>query len=241
MSYAYANPYTVAASTESERAAFIRRTYSHLAGSIAACALLVMLFFQTGLAEKMFSTFFVQGGMSWLLVIGAFMLVGFVADRWAQSNTSQGMQYLGLGLYIVAQAVILLPLLYLAQIYTGSSELIAQAGVITGLLVAGLTAVVFVTRKDFSFLRSTIMVGGFVAIGTIIAMSLFGGFGGGFGTLFMGAMILLASGSILYTTSNIMNHYNPQQHVAASLALFGAVGMMFWYVLQLLMVLRGNN
>ena len=72
-------------------------------------------------------------------------------------------------------------------------------------------------------------------------MSLFGGFGSGFGSIFMGAMVLLASGSILFTTSNIMNHYNPQQHVAASLALFGAVGMMFWYVLQLLMVLRGND
>lgn len=241
MSYAYANPYTVAASSETERAAFIRRTYTHLAASIGACALLVVLFFQIGVAERMFSAIFVEGSVSWLIPLGAFMLVGFIADRWATSDTSEAMQYVGLGLYITAQALILLPLLYLAQVMVGDSTLIAQAGVITGLMVAGLTAVVFVTRKDFSFLRGAIMIGGFVAIGTIIAMTVFGGFGEGFSVLFTGGMLLLASASILYTTSNIMHHYNPQQHVAASLALFAAVGLMFWYVLRLLMILRGGD
>jgi FtsH-binding integral membrane protein len=51
-------------------------------------------------------------------------------------------------------------------------------------------------------------------------------------------MILLASGYILYDTSNVLHHYRTDQYVAASLALFAAVALLFWYVLRLLMELN---
>ena len=53
-------------------------------------------------------------GYSWLIVIGLFMGVSYLANMWAHSDTSPGVQYLGLALYTVAEAIILLPLLYLA-------------------------------------------------------------------------------------------------------------------------------
>ena len=55
------------------------------------------------------------------------------------------------------------------------------------------------------------------------------------------AMIVLACGYILYDTSNILLHYRVGQHVAASLALFASVALLFWYVLQLVMSLRSRN
>ncbi len=111
----YSNPYIVAAQSEDVRTAFIRKTYVHLALAIAAFAALVGILLQIPgvpeLAMKM------VGGWSWLVVLGAFMAVSWIADKWANSATSQGMQYAGLGLYVVAEAIIFLPLLVIANYY----------------------------------------------------------------------------------------------------------------------------
>jgi FtsH-binding integral membrane protein len=61
------------------------------------------------------------------------------------------------------------------------------------------------------------------------------------GLLFVAAMILMASGYILYHTSNVMHEYNEEQYVAASLALFASVALLFWYALQLVMSLRNRE
>ncbi|MFV1994509.1 MAG: Bax inhibitor-1 family protein [Verrucomicrobiales bacterium] len=224
----YANPYTVAAAQPSERALFIRRTYLHLAAAIAAFVGLEFYLFNApwaqSLAAAMLST-------SWLLVLGAFIVVSIVADRWARSDASIGKQYLGLGLFVVAEALIFLPILLLA-VHSGHGDAIPQAAAVTGCLFAALTFTAFFTRKDFSFLRSFIMIGGFSALGIIVVGSL-----AGFtlGTWFSGAMILVAAGSILYTTSQIIHQYRPDQHVAAALSLFSSVALLFWYVLRLFM------
>ena len=228
------NPFvTVAEAPEADRALFIRRTYLHLAGAIIAFVGLeyLLLHSQVGLdlARLMLS-----GRYSWLIVLGAFMAVSWVADKWARSDSGPGMQYLGLGLYTVAQAVIFLPLMFMAAYYS-SPDVIPMAGIITGLLFAGLTATAFLTRKDFSFLRSILTIGSFVALG-VIACSILFGFN--LGLFFSSVMVLFAGGSILYTTSNIIHHYRPNQHVAASLALFSGVMLLLWYVLQILMRAR---
>ena len=51
-------------------------------------------------------------------------------------------------------------------------------------------------------------------------------------------MVLLAAGYILYQTSQIFAHYHTEQYVAASLALFSSVALMFWYVIRIFMRLR---
>ncbi|HRE84083.1 MAG TPA: Bax inhibitor-1 family protein [Opitutaceae bacterium] len=228
------NPFvTVAESSDSDRALFIRRTYLHLAGAIIAFIGLeyVLLNSQLGLdiARLMLS-----GQYSWLIVLGSFMAVSWLADKWARSNSGPAVQYLGLGLYTVAQAIIFLPLMFMAAHYS-SPDVIPMAGIITGLLFAGLTATAFLTRKDFSFLRSILTIGGFVALG-VVACSILFGFN--LGLFFSSVMVLFAGGSILYTTSNIIHHYRPNQHVAASLALFSGVMLLLWYVLQILMRMR---
>ena len=241
METGYANPYTVAAQSEEVRAQFIRKTYAHVAGAILVFAAIEAALLQIPAAREFALS--MVGGFSWLIVLGAFMAVSWIAEKWAHSSTSKGTQYAGLGLFVVAEAIIFLPLLVIADYYATQvggayAGIIGKAAVLTLLMVAGLTAIVFTTKKDFSFMAGFLKIGFLVALGLIVA-SLIGGFN--LGWVFSAAMILLASGSILYTTSNILHHYRTDQYVAASLSLFAGVALLFWYVLQLLMSLAGDD
>jgi FtsH-binding integral membrane protein len=229
----------VAARAETtERATFIKKTYLHLLAAVLAFCALEAVYFETGVVETMFNTM-VGGGNSrgsWLIVIVLFMGVAWLANYWAMSAASVGLQYAGLALYVVAESVIFAPMLFIASSpQFGGHDVIPTAGLITLVMFTGLTVAVFVTGHDFSFLRTALIIGGFAAMGFILCGMLFG-----FqtGNIFTVAMIVLASGYILYDTSNVMLHYRIGQHVAASLALFASVALLFWYVLRLVMSLQ---
>lgn len=212
-----------------ERARFIRKTYLHLAAAILAFVALEGFLFTSGAADTILSVMSLGGSMSWLLVLGAFMGVSWLASSWANSNTSTGMQYAGLALYIVAEAIIFVPLLYIAANFS-SGDVIPKAGIVTLGLFLGITSVVFLTRKDFSFLGPILAIGGFVALGFIVASVLFGF---SLGSLFAFIMVAFAGTAILYETSNVLHRYNTNQHVAASLTLFAAIALLFWYILSI--------
>lgn len=235
----YNNPYvvgTVSESPEAERAAFIRLTYGHLAGAIGLFAVIEGLLIKSGLGITAMELLGASK-YSWLMVLGAFMLVSWVAEKWASNGSSQAMQYAGLALYTVAEAVIFLPLIMMAVVMAGGYELVTQACLITIAMVIGITTIALTTKKDFSFLGGMLKIGGFVALGLIVAsfvlpITL--------GLWFSAAMVLFASASVLYNTSNLIHRYQPGQHVAASLSLFASVALLFWYVLRVLMSLNRN-
>ena len=213
------------------RAQFIKRTYTHLAFAILAFAALEFLLINSVLAPILLQA--MGGGMSWLLVLGAFMFVSYIANKWAFNAQNLKMQYAGLGLYVVAEAIIFVPLLYIANMnYPG---VIPMATIFTLLIFGGLTFTAFTSGTDFSFLGGFLRIGGFTVLGLIVCSLLFG-----FALpilLFSGAMIVFASCAILYSTSNVMRHYHPGQHVAAALSLFASVALLFWYIVQFLMAL----
>jgi FtsH-binding integral membrane protein len=214
-----------------ERADFIQKTYLHLLGAVLLFCGLEVAFIQGGLAKSFFEMLQGTGQFAWLAVLGGFMVVSWVANSWALSATSVGKQYAGLGLYVVAEAILFAPLLYVAEKF-GGEGVIPTAGLITLLTFGGLTAAVLITRHDFSFLRTGLMFGGFAAMAAILCAALMGF---QLGNIFVIALIVLACGYILYYTSNVLHHYQIGQHVAAALALFSAVALLFWYVLQLVM------
>ena len=229
---AYQQQLTVSQSEPSERASFVRRTYVHLAAAIGLFLGLEVYLVNSPIAEKILR--FISGGQfAWMMVLGAFILCGWLARGLATGNSSEAMQYVGFSLYIIAEAVIFVPMLYIARFYS-SPEILPTAGILTLLLFAALTAVVFMTRKDFSFLRSILTIGGFIAIGLIVCGAIFGF---NLGLAFSAGMILLAGGAILYDTSKVLHHYRTDQHVGAALELFASVALLFWYVLRLLMSL----
>jgi FtsH-binding integral membrane protein len=175
------------------------------------------------LAERML-------GMNWLLILGAFMVVGWLASHVAHRVESKPLQYMALAGFVVAEAIIFLPLLYIA-VLTQPAVIESAAGV-TLLGTAGLTAVAFITRKDFSFLRSLLMWGGILALVAIAGGVLFGF---ELGTWFSVAMIGFAGAAVLYDTSNVLHHYPEDRYVGAALELFASIALMFWYVLRLFM------
>ncbi|HMS41231.1 MAG TPA: Bax inhibitor-1 family protein [Pyrinomonadaceae bacterium] len=211
-----------------ERARFIRKTYLHLAGAILAFVGLEAFLFASGAAQTIAATM-LGGRFSWFIVLALFMGVSMLASWWANSQTSKAMQYLGLGLYVVAEAVIFVPMMFIAAYY-GGDDVIAKAGIVTGGLFLGITAVVFLTRKDFSFLGPILAIGGFVALGLIVASLIFGF---SLGSVFAFVMVAFAGTAILYETSNVLHRYNTNQHVAASLTLFAAIALLFWYILSI--------
>ncbi|AGP36398.1 hypothetical protein SCE1572_19035 [Sorangium cellulosum So0157-2] len=207
------------------RERFLVRTYNHLFGAIVLFAGIEVALFKTGAASVIARAMM---GTSWLVVLGAFMLVSWLASRAAHTAMSKPVQYAALVGYVVAQAIIFVPLLYIADMVAPGA--IQSAAMVTMVGFAGLTAIAFVTRKDFSFLGALLRWGGICAL-VLIGASLLFGFQ--LGTFFSVAMVAFAGAAILYDTSNVLHHFPEDRHVGAALELFASVAMLFWYVLRL--------
>ncbi|MDC9721699.1 MAG: Bax inhibitor-1 family protein [Urechidicola sp.] len=211
-----------------ERVAFYKKTYSHVAGGVLFFILVEYLFFQSE-AIVNFALSLTQG-YKWLLMLGGFMFITNYSERMMLKTPDLKTQYIAYGIYIIAEAFIFIPLLFIAIAYTNNFDLLNQAAIVTLSLFSGLTAIVFVTKKDFSFIRSTLTVGFFIALGLIAAGILFGF---NLGLWFSVGMCALAAGSILYQTSNLIHKYSTDQYVPAALGLFASLMLLFWYVLSI--------
>ncbi|MCW5552397.1 MAG: US12 family protein [Verrucomicrobiae bacterium] len=226
----YPQPIPVIQLDEQSRGTFVSRTYTHLFCAITAFTLIEVFLFKSGLAEPMARAML---GVSWLFVLGGFVVVSWLASRVALTSTSMVSQYAALAGFVLAEAIIFVPLLWIANEF--APGVITSAVAVTFMGFTGLSLVAFFTRKDFSFLRGILCWGGIIALVLIVAGALFGF---QLGTFFSVGMIALAGGAILYDTSNILHHYPQDRYVGAALQLFASVALMFWYVLQLLMSRR---
>lgn len=211
----------------STRSEFIARTYTHLLGAILVFLAIEVFFFSTGLAESMARAMM---SVNWLLVLGAFVLVSWLASSAAATAASLSTQYLALGGFVLAQAVIFVPMLYVADAVAPGA--IQSAGLLTAIGFAGLTAIAFTTRKDFSFLGGLLRWIGIVALLAIVGAVVFGL---ELGTWFSVAMVGFAGAAILYDTSNVIHRFPEDRYVAAALQLFSSVALMFWYLLRFFM------
>jgi hypothetical protein len=216
-----------------ERVAFIRRTYLHLLGAVLSFVALTAVFVSTPAISKPILGLLMG---NWWLALIAFMVVSWVARSWAHTAVSPTKQYAGLFLYTLAQAIIFVPILTVAS--RMGNDIIPQAGMLTAIIFCGLSAVVMLTKTDFSFLRNVLWLGSFGALGFINAAMIWGF---SLGIVFVSAMIVLLGGYILYDTSNVVHHYRTDQHVGAALELFASVAMLFWYVIRLVMLLQGRD
>lgn len=217
----------VAALGTEERSAFLVRTYVHLYGAIVAFTLLEAFLFATGLARPIAEAML---GTSWLLVLGGFVVVSWIASHVAHRAFSLPAQYAALAAYVVAEAIIFVPMLVVAQFFAPGA--IQSAALVTLLGFAILTAVAVWTRQDLSFLGGILRWAFGVALLLIVSGAIFGF---NLGSMFSVAMVGLAGAAILYDTSNVLHHYPEDRYVGASLELFASVALMFWYVLRLFM------
>jgi FtsH-binding integral membrane protein len=209
-----------------DRSDFIWKCYAHVVGAILAFAAIEVYFFQSGIAER------IAGPMlnNWWMVLGVFILAGWGATHVAHRVQSINAQYAAFAAFIVLEALIFAPMLFIASIR--APGIIDSAAGVTILGCVGLIGTVMVTRKDFSFLRGMLVWLFFLAMAAIVGSLLFGF---ELGTWFSVAMIGFAGAAVLYDTSNILHHYPQDKHVAASMQLFASIAMMFWYILRLFM------
>lgn len=146
----------------------------------------------------------------------------------AHTADSLPKQYAALAAFVVAEAIVFVPLLYVAERYAPGA--IRSAAIVTAAGFTGLTFVAWTTRKDFSFLGAMLRWAGVVALLAIVAAVLFGF---ELGAWFSVAMIGLAGAAILYDPSNVMPRFPEDRYVGAALQLFASVALMFWYMLRL--------
>jgi FtsH-binding integral membrane protein len=264
MEFAHARPIRGAVATlgVSDRVSFLRKTYAHLGVSLLAFAALTGLLFKyaPGLTWKL-STLFGTSVMAMIGLVVVLVLMMYGAQWLARNENSRGLQYAGLALGIALQTFLLLPLIWVLMIkfsgtpmavhlesihYNGypvaalqgsALTILMQAVVITLAIFVGLSLVVFITKKDFSFMRGALVICSFALLGVALASILFGFT---LGALFSGFVILLMAGYILYETSAIMKDFPPTMYVAAALMLFTTVATLFWHVLRVLIALRSE-
>lgn len=220
----------VAQVSEADKIAFKKKTHTHVAGGVLLFVLFEYLFLQSATIVE-FALSMTQG-YKWLLLLGGFMLITSYAESTALKTSDKNLQYLAYSGYVFAQAFIFVPLIYIAISYTNNFDIIKQAGIVTLALFVGISSIVFITKKDFSFIRAGLSVGFFIAIGLIIAGTLFGF---NLGLWFSVGMCVLAAESILYQTSNLVHKFSTDDYIPAALGLFASLMLLFWYVLQIFM------
>jgi len=222
----------VSALATEDRASFIWKCYAHVVGAILALVAIETYLFSSGAAYPI-----AQAMMGSPMVV----LIGFIALSWGAGHVAHRLestmaQYAAFGAFVALWAVMFVPLLAIAMAMDaqkgGGTSMIESAAITTIVGCAGLIATVMITRKDFSFLRGVLVWGFFIAIGLIAASWAFGWH---LGTWFSVGMIGFAGVAVLYDTSNIMHHYPEDKYVAASMALFASIAMMFYYILRLFM------
>ena len=205
---------------------FLSKVYGHLIAAILIVVVMEIILFHTGIAQTLSAAML---SVPWILILGGFILLGWLARKVAYRTKTLAGQYAGLTIYILAETIILIPMLYLAESVAPDAIQYAAQFTITGFI--GLTLIVFITKKDFSSLRPILYWVGFIALLLITAAILLGF---NLGAWFDIIMIGLAGGSILSDTSDILRRYRKDRYVAAALELFAASALMFWYILRML-------
>jgi hypothetical protein len=236
--FEYNNPYApprdmfVADAALSERLSFLRKVYGHVFGAILLLVALEAFYFSTGIAQRMLAAL---GGLGagWMVMFFVFMAVMWIAERMAYSGASQATQYLGLGLFVGVESLLMAPVLALTLLV--DPNLIGQAGFITLGITGALTLFVVMSKTDFSFMRNALFLAGLGVVAVSLA-SMFWGFSLGIG--FSIAVVVLICGYILYETSLIMHHLPTTAYVAGALMIFSSIAVLFRQILMILIRLR---
>ncbi len=240
---------------------FLRDVYKWLMFALAFGALVATgsFYLFTNNVGVLFS---VLSPFVWIgILLGSMIITGMVVSRAMINPQTAGA---GLFIYAAIKGAIFGPLLAVAYmaaagpeltisesgaLHGGSFQIIWQALILTGIVFSGLTAYVFLTKQDFSFMRGALIVCGMVFMGVIFVYLLGLGFGwveGGNFWMGMGIAvfgILLAAGFILYDTSQILHKFTgaPGEAKMGALMLLSDLALLLWYVILFLIQLSASD
>ena len=214
------------------RGQFMTRVYGLVIGGIGAFMAMQYLLFEYGIAAAIAQ---IVIDTNWLIILGGFMVVSWMANNLGHRGGSRGKQLAGYGVLIAANALLFAAPLWIANEMATAADgpsVIFQAAMLSILAFAGLSFIALTTGKDFSFMRGILMWGGVLVLALIVGSVLFGVT---LGLWFSIAMIGFAGAAILYSTQEIYKNYPPELEIAAAMSLFSSLALLFWYVLQFLM------
>ncbi|HEX5136290.1 MAG TPA: Bax inhibitor-1 family protein [Planctomycetota bacterium] len=214
------------------RMAFVRRTYAHLLAELVGVALVVMLALRTPALQSLGVALLRNP----LVYIGAFFGVALVTRKMLEGHRSVGVQYAAAGIWVFFFGLLLTPLAMIAERATGSYAILGEGAILTGCVFTGLTAYVFFTKKDFSFLRGALWMVSWLLVGVAVVSWVFGwGFGAGGSIVYSGICVLLMGGWVLHDTSKVLHHRAVNQYVAASVDLLIDFVYMFIHIVLILL------
>jgi modulator of FtsH protease len=211
---------TAAQASLADRLGFIRKVY--------ALFFIATLFAVGGVALGfMFPPLMIAMAQHpWIVLL---LMLGGVIGAQAVRHVP-GINLLALFGFTTLTGVIISPILFIISQVNPAS--IVQAGVLTVGIFGGLTAYVFISRRDFSFLRGMVVTGLIVVILAGLLNIFIGSSALGFAVA--AATLLLFSGFVLYDTSNIIRRYPTNEYVAGALSLYLDAFNIFLALLRLL-------
>jgi uncharacterized protein len=209
---------------------FLLKTYLHLFLGLGLFAVFSGLFYALGLGYLMLNLFSVPF-MSFV-VFGLFIGASTIAQNLAFTKSNKVIQYLGLAVYALVEAVFFAPLIL---IVSAVPQVLLLAIAVGSILFLALSLVALFSGKDFSFLRSILTYTSIVVFGLILVSFVFPALISGI--WFSGFMILLTGGYILYDTNKILREFEEDQYIGAAVMLLASFLLLLWYVIRFLLSL----
>lgn len=203
----------------------LRNTYLLLAFTVAFACI-------TGTAAAAMNVPFL-GGISGLIVyLVGFFGLSYLVNKTANSVWGLFWTFMFTGFIgFVAGPIVG----YYLAVHPG---VVAQALGVTAAAFFGLSLYTITTKKDFSFLRSFLMVGFFVVIGVFICSFFFDL--SAFAAAISAAMVLIACALMLYQTSAIVLG-GETNYIIATNNLFVSIYLLFMNLLSLFGIMGGDD
>ncbi len=205
---------------------FYKKIYIHLASYVVIFALLSKVLFDVGFGYFILDILG-ESQFFWLAIMGGFWVSSRISDHFSEKLVPN-LSYLGPIIAIAAESIIFAPLFAYADYYHDGA--IKNATYASLLIVSSLIGAVHLTKTNFEPLGLFLKLGSIIALGFIVASVIFDF---SLGMAFSWAMLALATGYILYDTSQIIRVYKQEQHILASTRLLGSALFFFYYVLRI--------
>ncbi|MEI8256069.1 MAG: Bax inhibitor-1 family protein [Deltaproteobacteria bacterium] len=230
--------------------AYLRKVYALLAGSALVAIVAGMLCITVGPTET-FNTndgipvqvpivvaMLLGNRIMWLAAFGLLMGATFVAS-WV--SKVKGLNVIALFAVAAIMGLELAPMVFVANVFAGlgrtvTADPVRDAFIMVGAVFAGITTYIFITKKDFSYLRASLSMGFFV----IFAASILAMFMGSepFSLAVAAGGSVLSAGFLLYVTSYIFRNSSMDDPVGDALALLVQLRNLFMFILRMFMSSR---
>ena len=211
------------------RSAIIKKTYLLLSLSVGAAIAGGFIGAQSQALVKFFGS-----TMGWIVAMIALNAIPYVAMSCRANPVLGTIALIGDGLI---SGLILAPVLFMASVV--APDIVQAALILTGIVFAGVTISVMITKDKFSAPRG-LMVGLFFAIIGVMILNMFLNIGF-LGIIISGAIGIFGVFVLVNATSQVLNNPQFNEPVAGALMLFAGLFNVFVAIIHILLAFTGRD